>query len=298
MITRLVLSGGGPAGFATLGALFELEKCGELIASQIESVHGTSCGAVIGACVAMGYDIGSLFDYFVKRPWHETPIPRNSLLATWEKGGLLDVRAISLAIKPLIEAKGGTTDMTLSEFHDKFGKEVSVYATDITGHTFDSVKLHRSTHGHTTISEALTASCAIPGLFAPVSIGDQVLVDGFLTQNFPLDSCIDADGCEPGVVLAVDLYTGMTKSMADGKPSSSLPDIMARIALCSAGTLSRKSPQAHSSSAKVILCNAELDGISSFHKVWKDEEERNRLVEIGASAARSYVLDVTNSRRE
>jgi len=188
--------------------------------------------------------------------------------------------------------------MTLSQFYDKFGKEVSVYATDITGHTFDSVKLHRSTHGQTTISEALTASCAIPGLFAPVNIGDHLLVDGFLTQNFPLDSCVDADECEPEAVLAIDLYTGMTKSMTGGKPPSSLPDTMARIALCSAGTLSRKNPQTHSSSAKVILCNAELDGISSFHKVWKDEEERIRLADIGACAARSYALDVTNSRSE
>ena len=37
------------------------------------------------------------------------------------------------------------------------------------------------------ISTAMRASMAIPGLFSPVKMGDMVLVDGGLVNNFPAD---------------------------------------------------------------------------------------------------------------
>src|SRR5262245_38667436 len=74
-------------------------------------------------------------------------------------------------------------------------------ATDI--ETGDKVVL-----GKGDLAEALRASMAIPGAFAPLEIDNRLLVDGFLTQNLPV-SVAREWGAD--VIIAVDvgapLYT-------------------------------------------------------------------------------------------
>ena len=55
-IKHLVISGGGPLGLRYLGALKKLEQEEFWNLDNIESIYGTSVGAIIGAFICLKYD--------------------------------------------------------------------------------------------------------------------------------------------------------------------------------------------------------------------------------------------------
>ena len=70
-IKHLVISGGGPSLIQTLGALQYLEKNKFIDLNNIETIYGTSAGAIIGTMICMKYDWETINDYVIKRPWHD-----------------------------------------------------------------------------------------------------------------------------------------------------------------------------------------------------------------------------------
>jgi len=70
-IKHLVISGGGPTLIKSLGACQYLEKNNFWKIDDIQSIHGTSAGAVIGGILCMRYDWETLNTYIIDRPWHE-----------------------------------------------------------------------------------------------------------------------------------------------------------------------------------------------------------------------------------
>ena len=69
VIKHLVISGGGPSVFRTLGAIYELNKRNNINLNEIKSIYGTSAGAVIGLLVSLNFDVDTIYDYMIKRPW-------------------------------------------------------------------------------------------------------------------------------------------------------------------------------------------------------------------------------------
>ncbi len=69
------------------------------------------------------------------------------------------------------------------------------------------------------VAQAVSASCAVPGLFKPVRIGDRLLVDGGLLNNMPADVC-RAMGAQ--IVIGVDL----NHNRGSGARSEKLTDIV------------------------------------------------------------------------
>lgn len=70
---------------------------------------------------------------------------------------------------------------------------------------------------------AIRASMAIPGVFAPVKIGKQVLIDGGLLNNFPVDVCKE---------MGADIIIGVwVASSLKGNPDAlnSLPELLGQL---------------------------------------------------------------------
>jgi predicted acylesterase/phospholipase RssA len=70
-IKHLVISGGGHVLFQTLGAIQHLCENNFIDISNVESIFGTSAGALIGAIICMKFDWETVNDYLIKRPWHD-----------------------------------------------------------------------------------------------------------------------------------------------------------------------------------------------------------------------------------
>lgn len=175
--TGLVLSGGGARGFAAIGMLRALREGG----IEIDSVGGTSIGAIIGAGIALQWDDATMFEAYHRafvagRPLSDWTLP----LVALSRGG----RTARL----LREAFGehDIEDLPLPYF--------CIVANLTSGHA--------ETRRDGRLWYWLRASSAVPGILPPVFHHRQVYVDGAVINNLPTDVMSD-DGME--TIIACDI---------------------------------------------------------------------------------------------
>lgn len=291
MITKLVLSGGGPAGLAMLGAIRHLVETSSIDLAAVDSVHATSCGGIVGAALMMDHPWDTLHDYFVLRPWKDCNFHAAPILVAWNQGGMLTGEAIAEALSPLLTARGLDRNVCMGDFCAACGKELTVYATDIAGPKLTSIALSSKSVPNERLCDVLAASAAIPGVFAPVRMGEWELIDGCLLKNFPLDDCISQERCSANEVLGVRLDANITSSLVDssgGPEQTNFVDMILKLASRAAATLSTHYSQNHEAGAKVVRCTVPINGARGFMLALSSQKERERLVEVGrASAAQS-----------
>ncbi len=156
----LVLGAGAALGAAHAGVLQVLDDAGVYCAVVV----GASAGALIGGGYAAGLSGAELADSVLAADW--------STFASWRpsrRWGVLDTSPLERTIEARIGAR------RIEELGRRFG------ATAFDLRTWEPVLL---TSGR--LATALRASSAVPGLFAPVRVDDQLLVDGAVAGNVPV----------------------------------------------------------------------------------------------------------------
>ena len=190
----VVLSGGGAKGMAHIGVLKVLEKAG----IPVDIVTGTSMGSIIGGLYAIGYNANSLDSMVRVQDWSyvitDKEDLRNQSLSDWQKQNTyFFTTGITLGEKDM-NAGGIIKGKNLAELFNQlcvgftdsldFTRDLPIpfacAATDII--TNDEVDFHSGR-----LPQAMRASMAIPAAFSPVRLGDKVLVDGGLKNNYPAD---------------------------------------------------------------------------------------------------------------
>src|SRR5882724_9059076 len=198
-VIGLALGGGAARGFAHIGIVRTLIAHG--IIPNV--VVGTSIGAVVGGAYAAGH-LDTLEE------WARKLQPRNIL-------GYLDIRLNGSGLiggdklAAQLEAAIGPT--LIEDLPVKF----ATVATEVrTGHEI------WLTHGR--VVEAMRASYALPGIFAPVLVGDRWLVDGALVNPVPV-SAARAFGAEIVIAanLSSDIFTHSTTIFSHG-PAAGAPE--------------------------------------------------------------------------
>ncbi len=235
----VVLGGGGAKGASHIGVLKYIEEMG----IPVDYVAGTSMGSIIGGLYAMGYSPDELTQFISNINWSEyignkidRPMMskeariRNSTTALnlpFSLESLFDHDPNSSFISQLPSAYvnnnslinlfsdlcvGYQDDMDFNDLPIPF----ACVATDmITG---KEVVLRSGS-----VPTAMRASMAIPGVFSPVTIGDKVLVDGGLVNNFPADVLK-----EMGADIIIGVEVTSTKDVSS-KDLKSLPQVFARL---------------------------------------------------------------------
>ena len=208
----LVLSGGAARGLAHVGVLKALEEQG----IRVDAIAGTSMGAVIGGLYASGYKIDELEKLALGIDWQEAlsdDPPREDIpfrrkqddrdflvrqkLSFRDDGslglplGVIQGQNLSLLLESLLAHSSDIRDF------DKLPIPFRAVATDIVNG--DKVVFRK---GH--LPQVIRASMSIPAVFAPVEINGQLLVDGGMVDNIPVDVAR-----EMGVdrVIVVDIGT-------------------------------------------------------------------------------------------
>lgn len=187
--TALVLSGGGAKGLAHIGVLEMLDSAGV----RPDLVVGTSMGAIVGALYASGLT-GRAIDSLTRAlaiaqsttpgelrgpvAWG-TRLP----LVIWEEGaGGFTVQSSALrqsdANGPLNVALLRANLLARGDF-GRLPIPLLVVATSLRDRSVVVLD-------HGDVAQAVRASIAIPLVFAPVRIGDRVLIDGGLSANIPI----------------------------------------------------------------------------------------------------------------
>lgn len=173
----LVLSGGGARGFAHLGVLKALHELG----IEIDTIGGTSMGSLMSAIHAVYFDPQELVKLTAKfastKELLDYTIPFVSLMTS---------RKVNYVMNEL------------------FG---DINIEDLWNHYFCiSSNLSQAApivHRQGLLRRAVRASTAIPAVFSPVFFEGDVVVDGGLINNFPID--IMRDFCPGGTVIGVSV---------------------------------------------------------------------------------------------
>lgn len=173
----LVLSGGGARGFAHIGVIKALREAG----FEIDSVGGTSIGAVIGAGIAADWSVEEMTEIFRRcfydtNPLSDYTLPFVSLVSGRKASRLLQEAFGSRDIE----------DLPLPYF---------CVSSNLTS---GEVAVHRQGP----LWQWLRASISIPGMMPPVCINGQVHVDGGVINNLPVDVMRSR---HQGEVIAVDI---------------------------------------------------------------------------------------------
>lgn len=161
----LVLSSGGPRGWAYIGAIEELESRGY----RITSVAGTSIGSLVGGIYAAG-KLAEVKEWLFS-------------LDAWKVFTLMD---ISISKNHLV--KGDKVIDALKEIVPDINiEDMSIpyraVAADL--YTGEEVVFDRGS-----LFEAVRASISIPSLFRPVKYGYRTLVDGGIVNTMPIDKAV------------------------------------------------------------------------------------------------------------
>jgi len=191
----VVLAGGGAKGLAHIGALKVLEEAGV----PIDIVVGNSMGSIVGGLYALGYSPAEMDSVVRCTDWikllMDAPDFGNNLLTarklseTYQlrvglnpdrsysrtgRGGIIQGRNIQELLSRLTDTAPDSVD-----FND-LPMPFACNATEVL-----SGKVYEFHSG--SLVQAMRSSMAIPGVFTPVQMDSLIFVDGFVTNNYPVD---------------------------------------------------------------------------------------------------------------
>ena len=190
----VVLSGGGAKGVAHISALRAIEEAG----LPIDIITGTSMGSLIGGLYAVGWSTDELDSLVRSQDWpfllsdrvnpESVDIDTRRLQNTYalwhaftsgkgnRNSGAGFIRGTNLdhLFDRLLEGYLDSIDFNTLPI------PFACVATDVITNT--EVDFHS---GY--LKQAMRASMSIPGVFSPVRMGDRLLVDGGLRNNYPAD---------------------------------------------------------------------------------------------------------------
>jgi predicted acylesterase/phospholipase RssA len=202
-IKYIVISGGGPTGLLSYGAIQYLAKEGFWELKNIKGIYGCSIGSYLAVVLSLGYDWEWLNDYFIKRPWNKI-ISNNqiSFIDAFIKKGLFGEEIVSEMLFPLLSAKELTSSITLKELYEYNNIDIHLYTTNINTTKFTKVDISHKTHPNLSVIKAISMSMAYPFVFKPILINNDCFIDGGLLNNYPVNDCLLQTNCLEEEILA------------------------------------------------------------------------------------------------
>jgi NTE family protein len=179
----VALSGGAALGIAHIGVLRSLLDHD----IPVNSIAGTSAGAIIAACYAFDVPLDRVAEKARGLSWYALSKLSFSAL------GLVSNAALGKLIHEFL----GNVNIEDAKI------PLAIVATDI--ETGERVVFRRGP-----LTEALMASTCIPGIFVPVKVGDRLLVDGGLVDNLPF-SVLPEMGAQVKIGVNVNRWVSQSK---------------------------------------------------------------------------------------
>ena len=200
-IKHIVLSGGGVFGFSAYGALEHLHETGYWNINNIESIHGTSVGAIFGTIISLKYEWSITHDYVIKRPWNKVfNFNMYSVINSIQKRGIFDISTIKDIFKPLFGGLDIPLEVTMSQLYEITKIDLHLYITNLSD--FETVNISHKTHPDWAVIDAVYASSALPILFSPFFKDTKYYLDGGILCNYPIKNCVNL-GADEKTVLGI-----------------------------------------------------------------------------------------------
>ncbi|MDE3152603.1 MAG: patatin-like phospholipase family protein [Gemmatimonadota bacterium] len=207
-IVGLVLSGGSAKGFAHIGVLQVLHELG----IHVDLVTGTSMGAIVGGLYATGYTADQLDSIVTREDWgnlFRRPTDRRQQSPAEKAASEKYMITFPLEHARIALPEGVVPRQAIAERLERlmwpvradtnFNKLPTAFGALVTDLGTGTPILLQ----HGSLAEAVEASAAVPGAFAPVRLPDgRRVVDGAVVRNIPAE---DARNMGADLLICVDV---------------------------------------------------------------------------------------------
>ena len=286
----VVLGGGGAKGASHIGVLKYIEEMG----IPVDYVAGTSMGSILGGLYAMGYTPDEMATLIAEMNWSEyigNKIDRSTMSMESRQRTSTTQLSIPFSHENLFDKDPNTklianlpsayvnNSSLINLFNDLcvgYQEEMdfndlpipfACVATDIA--TGEEVVIR-----HGSVPTAMRASMAIPGVFSPVTMGDRLLVDGGLVNNFPAD-VLKEMGAD--IIIGVEVTSEKRITKDD---IQSLPQLFGRLLINSTSSKRKENGK---------LCNIHIvPDVSGFGMLSFTHEAIDTLVGRGYKKAAEF----------
>ena len=247
----LALSGGAARGVAHVGVLKVLLEAG----IPIDSVAGTSAGALVGGAFAAGMPVSEL--------------ERLGREMRWRNFGRMTLSRLG------VQSNARMEEYIRERFPVTRFEEMTIpfaaVATDL--HTGQAVVMR----GEGDAAFAIRASCAVPGWYVPVTDAEgRQLVDGGLVANLPAST---ARSLGPDIVIAVDVNFEGAKFL--GPPQSAIGVLIQSIMVV------QRTVSTHEGRNADIVIRPKVG-----HIRWDEMTRAAEMLAAGEQAARESLADI------
>lgn len=222
----VVLSGGGAKGIAHVGVLKVLEE----LDIPIDYIGGTSMGSIIGGLYAYGYSAKELDSILRAADWGMLLNDKPDWTDVYYSNKTNYILRLPFSfgenatITPIGFLKGQHINnlfytLTSQAYKFKNFKEFNIPFFCVAADIGDA-KIDYLEEGN--LAQAMRASMAVPGVFAPVKLDGKLLVDGGVLNNFPVDYML-----EKGVDIIIGVDVGFSYSGVENV--SSFMDVLEEV---------------------------------------------------------------------
>lgn len=204
----VVLSGGGAKGTAHIGALRVMEEAGV----PIDIIVGTSMGSIIGGLYSIGYTPDQMDSIFMAQDWP-------ALLGDKSHRSAIDLQAREQGSQYILSVPFFEKPQDLISGGLIKGRNIGRMLWQLTEGYHDSIDFRKMPIPFACVSQdlvtgkevvfrngvlpiAIRASMSIPGVFAPVDTNGLLLIDGGITNNYPVDVALDMGA---DIIIGVDV---------------------------------------------------------------------------------------------
>lgn len=234
-IKHLVMSGGVIYGFTFFGIIKQLHQSGKINMFDIQSIHATSAGSIIGTMLALWtisppvdasgekiFEWEILENYLVQRPWqHVFQFSLQTILNCYQKCGIFQINTMKEILDSLFNSRDlDVSTITMQEFYDLTQIELHYFTVNL--NKFHMVDISYKTHPTWRVLDAVYASSCAPILFSPHVLDEKhetdiscqsivtKYVDGGFLIHYPIEQCLqwcDKHGYARDTVLGINLLT-------------------------------------------------------------------------------------------
>ena len=206
VIKHLVLSGGASHGLMEIGALSYLSSRRFYERKNIQTIHATSVGSIVGSLIALDIPWEHVRNYVVDRPWDKVfslDIPKlitaGNLHALYSKDCFLQI------LTPLLKSCDLSPDISLKDLYGYTNIHLNFYSVRLP--SMELARLSHETEPHMRFVDAVQATCAIPLIFPPLIYNGHFYIDGGVYNNYPLRECVRECAREYGKEEEGDTHT-------------------------------------------------------------------------------------------
>ena len=180
---NLVLSSGSVKGIAHIGAIQKLIDEKLLDLTKLDSVAGTSSGALAGLLIILGFSMNEIWNFLQSVDFNKLIEPNIMLLLT--KCGVETGQIIYNVIEEILMKKTKIKHITFKQLYDITKINYTVVGSCLT--TKEAIYYNHISTPNFKVSVAVRISISIPGFFIPVTIDDKKYVDGAIIDEYPID---------------------------------------------------------------------------------------------------------------